>query len=179
MTDESYVANMMRGDNARKWKQLTESGKVNIRYSLARGAMRAEMLAAIARIEDGTEKDAARTCEGELQRLVARCREHAEVLWNSQHDANEAVVAALRAAKGDALTGKSFLVTGEVEGMSREEIKRLIIANGGTIGGSVSSKLSFLVVGDSPGVSKIQKAEEIGITMMPAAEFIDAVKSVD
>ncbi|MBF2734912.1 MAG: hypothetical protein ISN26_02310 [Betaproteobacteria bacterium AqS2] len=55
--------------------------------------------------------------------------------------------------------------------MSRAEIKRLIIANGGTIGGSVSSKLSF--------VNKIQKAEELGIIMMPAVEFIEALQSVE
>ncbi len=62
------------------------------------------------------------------------------------------------------LAGLSFLITGTLP-ISRDEAKDIIEKNGGKILSSVSSKLSFLVVGDDPG-SKVDKAQSLGVEMI-------------
>jgi DNA ligase (NAD+) len=67
-------------------------------------------------------------------------------------------------AQSGKLAGKSFLITGTLP-VKRDDAKDLIEKNGGKILGSVSSKLSYLVVGDDPG-SKLAKAEGLGVTIL-------------
>lgn len=62
------------------------------------------------------------------------------------------------------LSGSSFLITGTLP-VKRDEAKELIENNGGKILGSVSSKLSYLVVGDDPG-SKVDKANSLGVKVI-------------
>jgi DNA ligase (NAD+) len=69
------------------------------------------------------------------------------------------------------LSGKSFVITGALPSMSREEAKRLIERRGGKVTGSVSSKTSYLVVGDSPG-SKFRKAQQLEIPMLDEAGLL-------
>ncbi len=69
------------------------------------------------------------------------------------------------------LTGKSVVVTGTIEGMSREEAEGAITARGGKSPGSVSKKTFAVVVGESPGAAKVTKAEEFGIPMIDSARF--------
>ena len=73
--------------------------------------------------------------------------------------------------EGGPLAGKTFVLTGTLPGMSREEAKRLIEEAGGKVTGSVSSKTTALIVGDSPGASKTAKAESEGIPILDAATF--------
>ena len=62
--------------------------------------------------------------------------------------------------RGDSLvSGKSFCVTGSFESMSRDEIHELIEKHGGEVRSSVSSKLDYLIAGESAG-SKLAKANE-------------------
>ncbi len=61
------------------------------------------------------------------------------------------------------LDGKSVVVTGTLEGWTREEAEAAITARGGKSPGSVSKKTFAVVVGDAPGASKVSKAEELGI----------------
>ncbi len=68
------------------------------------------------------------------------------------------------------LTGQSFVVTGTLPEMSREEAQASIKALGGTVSDSVSRKTSYVVVGESPG-SKAAKAKELGIKILNPAEF--------
>ncbi len=63
-----------------------------------------------------------------------------------------------------ALQGKSFLVTGALP-VKRDEAHSLIEAHGGRLVSGVSSKLSYLVVGDDPG-SKLQKAQDLGVPVL-------------
>ncbi len=63
-----------------------------------------------------------------------------------------------------ALSGKSFLITGTLP-VKRDEAKDFIEQNGGKILSSVSSKLSYLVVGDDPG-SKVDKAQNLGVEII-------------
>jgi len=69
------------------------------------------------------------------------------------------------------LAGKAVVVTGSLEGYSRDGAEAAIIARGGTSPGSVSKKTYCVVVGESPGASKVAKAEELGIPMVGADEF--------
>ena len=66
------------------------------------------------------------------------------------------------------LEGLTVVVTGAVPGFTREEAEGAILARGGKSPGSVSKKTFALVVGDAPGASKLKKAEELGIPMVPA-----------
>ncbi len=68
-----------------------------------------------------------------------------------------------RAQEGK-LSGKSFLITGTLP-VKRDEAKDLIEQNGGKILGSVSSKLTYLIVGDDPG-SKVEKAQGLGVSLL-------------
>jgi DNA ligase (NAD+) len=68
------------------------------------------------------------------------------------------------------LAGLSIVVTGTVEGFSRDEATEAIVSRGGKAASSVSKKTSFVVVGDSPG-SKYDKAVQLGVPILDAAGF--------
>jgi DNA ligase (NAD+) len=81
-----------------------------------------------------------------IQDMMARCAEYG-------------VRPSVDPAQGDGvLSGQVFLITGTLSKCTRTEAEALIKTNGGVISGSVTSKLNYLVVGDSPG-SKVEKAE--------------------
>ena len=61
------------------------------------------------------------------------------------------------------LEGLSFVITGTLPGLSRQEATELITEAGGRVVGSVSSKTDYLVMGDAPGASKANQAQELGI----------------
>ena len=69
------------------------------------------------------------------------------------------------------LTGKSVVVTGSLDGYTREGAEDAIKARGGKSPGSVSKKTFAVVVGDEPGASKVTKAETLGIPMLDLAGF--------
>ena len=79
--------------------------------------------------------------------------------------------AARAAATGDGpLAGKSVVVTGTIEGFSREEAEAAVRSAGGKPAGSVSKKTDYVVAGPGAG-SKLAKAEELGVTILDAAAF--------
>ena len=69
------------------------------------------------------------------------------------------------------LSERAVVVTGAVEGYTREGAEEAIVARGGTSPGSVSKKTYCVVVGEAPGASKLSKARDLGIPMIPASEF--------
>ncbi len=66
---------------------------------------------------------------------------------------------------------RAVVVTGVVEGYSRDGAEAAIVARGGTSPGSVSKKTYCVVVGESPGASKVAKARDLGVPLVPASEF--------
>jgi DNA ligase (NAD+) len=69
------------------------------------------------------------------------------------------------------LAGKSVVVTGTIDGYTREEAEQAIETRGGKSPGSVSRSTFALVVGESPGVAKLTKAESLGIPILDAQAF--------
>ncbi|MFM7687211.1 MAG: NAD-dependent DNA ligase LigA [Actinomycetota bacterium] len=103
------------------------------------------------------------------------------VRWFS-NAANRAIVEKMRAAGVDfgrvdvstlppTLAGKAVVVTGTLEGFSREEAEAAIKDRGGKSPGSVSAKTFAVVVGAEPGASKLTKAEALGVPVLDVAGF--------
>ena len=69
------------------------------------------------------------------------------------------------------LKGLTIVVSGIFQIYSRDELKNLIEQNGGKVGSSISSKTSYVIVGDNMGPSKKEKAEKLGIPMISEQEF--------
>ncbi len=72
-------------------------------------------------------------------------------------------------------SGKTFVLTGSLETMTREEAKEKIRAMGGTITESVSKKTSYVVAGKDPG-SKYTKAKSLGIPVWSEEKFLEEIK---
>jgi len=68
------------------------------------------------------------------------------------------------------LAGTSVVVTGTIEGFSRQEAEEAIRAAGGKPAGSVSKKTDYVVAGESAG-SKLTKAQELGVPVLDADGF--------
>ena len=71
--------------------------------------------------------------------------------------------------------GKTFVLTGSLESITREEAKEKIEAVGGKTSSTVSSKTDVVVVGANPG-SKYDKAKSLGITIWTESDFLDMLK---
>ena len=68
------------------------------------------------------------------------------------------------------LAGKTFVFTGGLADLSRDEAKALVAARGGKVTSSVSAKTDYVVAGADPG-SKLAKAREMGVKTLDEAEF--------
>ncbi len=75
------------------------------------------------------------------------------------------------------LRGRAVVVTGSVEGFTREEASAAIVARGGTSPGSVSTKTYCVVVGEAPGVAKVTKARAIGVPLISGAYFVELLET--
>lgn len=92
------------------------------------------------------------------------------VSWEPTHKALQ--------KRSDRLLGLTFVLTGTLSTMSREQARQEIRRHGGTVSDTVTKKTSYLVCGKSPG-SKRTKAEELGVTILTEQEFLDMVSGED
>ncbi len=77
---------------------------------------------------------------------------------------------------GGALEGKTFVLTGTLDTFTRDEAKALIEEQGGKVTGSVSAKTDYVVAGENPG-SKLDKARELGVTVLDEQELVSLLRS--
>ncbi len=102
-----------------------------------------------------------------------------------ENDRNQALIRRLREAgvrglppepqAASPLGGKTFVFTGGLAGLSRDEAKTMVAARGGKVTSSVSAKTDYVVAGADPG-SKLAKARELGVTILDEAEFRELIE---
>ncbi len=78
-------------------------------------------------------------------------------------------------AVNDAVSGKTFVLTGTLPSMGREEAKALLLAQGAKVASSVSKKTDYVVAGAEAG-SKLEKAQALGIKIIDQEEMLELLK---
>jgi len=76
----------------------------------------------------------------------------------------------------DKLIGKTFVISGVFEGVSREELTALIESNGGKILSGISGKLNYLLAGDNMGPSKLEKAKKLNVPLISQEDLLNMLK---
>jgi DNA ligase (NAD+) len=77
------------------------------------------------------------------------------------------------AAPGSAgLVGRTFVITGTLSGMTREQVQEALTARGGKVSGSVSKKTSYVIAGSEAG-SKLAKARELGVPVLDEQQLLE------
>ncbi|MEE8234561.1 MAG: BRCT domain-containing protein, partial [Gammaproteobacteria bacterium] len=74
------------------------------------------------------------------------------------------------------LQGKTFVITGTLEGMKREEVKQRLLALGAKVSGSVSKKTDYVIAGSEPG-SKVEKARQLDVEILDEVGLLSLIKS--
>ena len=75
------------------------------------------------------------------------------------------------------IEGKSFVISGVFTQHSREEYKQMIESLGGKNSSSISSKTDYVLAGANMGPAKLAKAEQLGITILSEADFLELIGS--
>jgi DNA ligase (NAD+) len=75
------------------------------------------------------------------------------------------------------LAGQTFVLTGTLPDLTREQATERILRAGGKVTGSVSKKTSHVVAGASPGASKLEKAERLGVSVIDETELLRLLDS--
>ena len=123
----------------------------------------------------GTSVDELTAVEGVGQVVAESIHEFFDQPHNqeliSQYKANGVVIEQAEHKKSSDYAGKTFVVTGTLQSLSRDEAKDLIRGLGAKAAGSVSKKTDYVVVGENVG-SKAAKAQELGIQILSEQDFL-------
>lgn len=79
---------------------------------------------------------------------------------------------------GNLLSNLTFVITGTLNGFTRNEAKDIIEKNGGKVSGSVSKKTSYLLAGEAGG-SKLKKAENLGVPILSETDFLKMINQTE
>lgn len=82
-----------------------------------------------------------------------------------------------RPREGLPFSGKSFVLTGTLATMSRSQAAAWIETQGGSVKGTISSKIDYVIVGDKAG-SKLDKARKLGLTVLDEAAFLELMRGI-
>lgn len=82
----------------------------------------------------------------------------------------------VQGAKSDLLRGNTFVLTGTLKNMTRDEASAIIKELGGKTSSSVSKNTTYVLAGENPG-SKLDKAEKLGVIILTEPEFLEMIKS--
>lgn len=74
------------------------------------------------------------------------------------------------------LVGKTFVVSGVFENMTREELKNAVEDNGGKVGSSISTKTDYVIAGENMGPAKLEKANQLKIPIISELDFLTLIK---
>lgn len=97
----------------------------------------------------------------EYKRLLAQLDKYAGVTWTTTKQERQGTLA-----------GKKVLVTGRLEGYTREQARELVLKHGGTPVSGVTKQTDLVVLGAEPGATKVKKAEALGIETVAAEAFL-------
>jgi DNA ligase (NAD+) len=75
------------------------------------------------------------------------------------------------------LEGKTFVVSGVFEQLTRDDLKKAIEDNGGKVGSSISSKTDFVVAGENMGPAKLEKANQLKVPIISEFDFINMINA--
>ena len=114
--------------------------------------------------------------EAAAQSLISYFKENKEELQYVYTYLTYNSVASETVSASNKLEGLTILATGTLQNFTRDGIKESIIANGGKYASGVNGKLSFIIVGQAPGSSKIDKANKLGIKMISEEEYLNLIK---
>ena len=171
-TGEKTIANLLRNIEASKGRGLARVlAGLGIRFVGAEtAAVLAEDFGSIDALEDASE-DELRRSEGIGSEVAAsvhlffRQRANREIVERLRA-AGVSLTARKRASRANGpVAGKTFVLTGTLSGMTRDEARVAIGDAGGKVVGSVSKKTDYVVAGEDPG-SKLVKAKDLGIKIL-------------
>jgi DNA ligase (NAD+) len=101
--------------------------------------------------------------------------DHRKVIARLQEEGIKWPDVARPSVAGQPFAGMTFVITGTLDSMSREEAQEALIALGAKVSGSVSRKTRYVVAGADPG-SKLKKANELGVEVLDEAKFVELLK---
>lgn len=114
--------------------------------------------------------------EAAAQSLISYFKENKEELQFVYTYLTYNSVASETVSASNKLEGLTIIATGTLQNFTRDGIKESIIANGGKYASGVNGKLSFMIVGQAAGSSKIDKANKLGIKMISENEYLNLIK---
>jgi DNA ligase (NAD+) len=166
------LANLDKAKTQPLWRVIVALSIRHVGPTAARAL--AQAIPSLPRIAEGSAEELA-AVEGVGPTIAEAVRAWFDVEWHAELVRRWAASGVRMADESDdsaprILQGLTIVVTGSLEGYSRDEAREAILRRGGKASGSVSKKTSYVVVGESPG-SKAEQATQLGVPVLDEAQF--------